>query len=278
LLFVLHLTQVPQYGYVVAGTVLIYGLTDPVEAETIRYVGKTRVDLKTRVRSGYRVGTKVWRWVQTLRRASRKPMAIVLEQGSGDWKARERLWIAKLRAEGAKLLNVCSGGNGSDLRNPLNAEHRAMLGQIPDTHVARLAGLSRETVTYHREAAGIAAAPRSTRTPGPTRFAAGITPHNKRVSDQELLKLVGSLSEHKIADHVGLNRSSVSRRLRRLGVVVRSCSHSRGHGNAKLTHTDAAEIRAAFPGVSAQVLAVQFNVSVCTIYRAIKNDNRKYRT
>lgn len=103
-----------------ARTGYIYGLFEPT-SDLIRYVGQTQQGLRRR-RSGHILGPRrlsahlpVNRWIAKLHAAGQEFEIRALEGPLhvADLDEAERRWIANLRAEGADLLNLCSGGRAS---------------------------------------------------------------------------------------------------------------------------------------------------------------------
>ena len=93
----------------------IYGLTDP--SGEIRYVGKTtypkityRLNIAIAVAKSRPKGL-VGPWIAELLSQGFKPGIVLLEE-TDDENAESR-WIAKLRADGKDLLNLCTGGPGT---------------------------------------------------------------------------------------------------------------------------------------------------------------------
>lgn len=117
--------------------VWIYALCDP-DTEEPRYVGKTggymcdrhKRHIKDAV-SGSRL--PVHSWIRGVIEAN-KPLVIKdLEiVRCGDWAARERHWIQKLRSEGVLLFNVTDGGEGL-AGHKFTAEHRERIAKAMRT-------------------------------------------------------------------------------------------------------------------------------------------------
>lgn len=135
---------------------IIYAITDN---NTPRYIGKTIASLKRRLsthmynaRSG-RCKSPLGNWLRELIKTKRKPFIIPLEQieDNGDWQKAERKWIASCRQNGIPLLNVLDGGNGQHHMIQLKPKFIKLMGIKSDNHIAKLAGCSRKTITYHRE-------------------------------------------------------------------------------------------------------------------------------
>lgn len=99
--------------------VYIYALSHPTTKE-IRYVGKTE-NLKVRYNGHVCLSdfkrTRVAKWIKGLLLVGLKPAMSTLEVvNDKGWQAREVHWIAKLREDGADLLNICPGGEGGSVK------------------------------------------------------------------------------------------------------------------------------------------------------------------
>lgn len=109
--------------------VVIYGLVDP-NTQQIRYVGKTRQKVSSRLSAHLRERSKCHRlnWIKSLQDRGQKPEIIILEEifGAWPWEESERYWIAHGRAEGWPLTNNTSGGDGV---RDLSAETRERMRQ-----------------------------------------------------------------------------------------------------------------------------------------------------
>jgi hypothetical protein len=97
----------------------IYGLSHPGRPGIPRYVGQAAVPLKQRL--GQHLGlargqsrcwhVPVYKWIRKLLRSGRAPTITAIERvRAGRLDDRERYWIARLRQEGHRLLNVLPGG------------------------------------------------------------------------------------------------------------------------------------------------------------------------
>ena len=87
---------------------IIYGLIDSDTLE-LRYVGQTMKPLAERFRKHKRgiYNLHLRRWL-----AKRPVSIIVLERDPADLDEAERYWIAAMRTQGARLLNLTDGGGG----------------------------------------------------------------------------------------------------------------------------------------------------------------------
>lgn len=242
---------------------VIYGLADP-RTQEIRYVGKSK---SVATRRGYRPHTPVGVWLTQLKTEGLKPTVLILEANAeDDWKARERFWIAAFREQGS-ILNVCSGGNGSHDYAPLPEFIAAMLGKIPDEHLAFKMGLTRKAIAYHRKSKGIPAAPRSTRNISPSVFKPGRVPHN-RLNLPDLSDL-GLTSDMEMAERLGVNKSTVRRRRVKRGLPASKIERRHSYKAAKLTTEQVLEIRALHTSMSRIALAKKFSIHLSTLHRIL---------
>lgn len=101
--------------------VTIYGLCDPIDrwkTGEVRYVGKTASYVHERLRSHIYAARKgqlpINRWLRKQLNSGNPLHIIHFERvrPGDDWAERERYWIAKHRADGARLLNLTDGGEG----------------------------------------------------------------------------------------------------------------------------------------------------------------------
>lgn len=115
-------------------TTTIYFLIDP-RTDEIRYVGKTIQDLKTRLQAHMRDTYKCHRvhWLNELKREGLLPRILVVEdiRGAWPWQESERFWIKWAKANGARLTNNTSGGDGVNDLPPETRQRmrQAMLGR-----------------------------------------------------------------------------------------------------------------------------------------------------
>lgn len=126
----------------------IYTLSDPRDG-AVRYVGKTAVSLRVRLRShiynavANGIKTHVYGWIRLLHSLGFAPLIEQIEVVSGDgWAARERHWIAYHRFAGTALTNQTDGGEGTPGRI-VTGEWRAMMselltGRVMDDHTRAL--------------------------------------------------------------------------------------------------------------------------------------------
>ncbi len=93
----------------------IYSLAHPASG-AVRYVGWTRNPEKRLARHIQKARTMevdypVCRWIRKLLHGGLQPVMEILEDGRGEWESVEQKWIARLKSEGAALLNVALGGH-----------------------------------------------------------------------------------------------------------------------------------------------------------------------
>jgi hypothetical protein len=103
---------------VIGNATRIYALCE-FPSQTPRYVGKTIQPLRLRMAAHLQTSRRaarlpVHRWLAKRGRESRQVCIKWLEtvDAGGDWQAAECRWIARLRSEGARLLNLTAGGEG----------------------------------------------------------------------------------------------------------------------------------------------------------------------
>jgi hypothetical protein len=93
-------------------TARIYGLIDPDTME-LRYVGQTQMPwpkrLACHIRAAKKGQTYVHNWINSCVTA---PLLITLERDPMDLDEAERRWIKEMLAQGARLINISSGGAG----------------------------------------------------------------------------------------------------------------------------------------------------------------------
>lgn len=124
----------------------IYALSDCQGAR--RYVGQTRTPVHYRVnrhvadaRRG-RAGLRVTEWIRSIDYQVVSEVLEVVQESDLD--ERERYWIARLKAEGCRLVNSTDGGNGHTPMSiaklsealkgrPKSAEHRAAMSAARST-------------------------------------------------------------------------------------------------------------------------------------------------
>ena len=93
----------------------VYGLASTEAPTLIRYVGQTIRSTEKRLREhithAQRTNYPVNRWIRKVLAAGHRVVLVVLEQNGTPGDA-EIEWIARLKADGARLVNATSGGPG----------------------------------------------------------------------------------------------------------------------------------------------------------------------
>lgn len=251
----------------------IYGLAHP-STGTIRYIGKCVTELRRRLtnheykaRSG-RAQTPIGKWIRRLQAQGLTPIIILLEQVKGSWQEAERRWISELRLHGRRLLNRHPGGNGAHTRSSLAPKFLALLGKISDARIAEMAGLCRETITYHRKRAGVSRSNDRSRSRGT--FVKGQQAHNKLRLSGNVVAMLGVKSDTEIAQEFGLERHAIARHRKERGIKQLKRFSGR---KRKLSRTAIEEIRNKHlshggSGII-KALADKHNVHISTIYKAL---------
>lgn len=94
---------------------IVYTLHDPLVG-AVRYVGVThrpKVRLNEHTCHAYRDRNHRACWIRSLLKQGRRPVLVVVEEGTGDWQAAEKRWIQHYRDQGADLVNATDGGEGT---------------------------------------------------------------------------------------------------------------------------------------------------------------------
>jgi hypothetical protein len=262
----------------------IYALVDP-RTEEIRYVGKSirpksrLSDHVTKVVRGATLGPLAV-WILGILADGLRPEMTILESvGEQRWQDVERKWIATLRESGSRLLNIHPGGNGAHTHASLPTEYQTLLGKIPDGEIARQAGLCRETITYHRNCAGIPPAPREHNS---GEFQAGQEAHNKIEIPTEIISLLGVYSDKELGARVGVSKTRIRAERKKLGIpATKRIYHKKGtaHHNAKLNPQIVGEIRASCvlhdPEFGVAAIANRLGLHPSTVHAIVKGETWK---
>jgi hypothetical protein len=105
----------------------IYTLAHPLTNE-IRYIGKTKYSLKTRLCKHLITYEKNHRanWIRKLQKENLKPIIELLEEVDEDnWKSAEIYWIFQFRTWGFRLLNATEGGETGIISENCRKAHKA---------------------------------------------------------------------------------------------------------------------------------------------------------
>jgi hypothetical protein len=184
----------------------IYYLEDPRNG-ALKYVGKTIQPLQQRLQQHVypaRVGKHNHpkaKWIRSVLADGHLPSIRLLEVVPYDqWRRAEREWATKFRISGADLTNDAPVGGGGERSHSgrMTQDAVAMLGNLPDSQVAMLVGLSTTAVRYHRKVRGI---PRT----GHSRQA-----NPSRLKPTSFIDLLGKLPDDEIAALAGVTRKTVA--------------------------------------------------------------------
>lgn len=142
------------------GKVFIYALCHP-ETKEIRYVGKTKRDLRVRLNAHLceKGDTRKVRWVAVLKETGLIPEVLILEVADEEqWETRECYWIAFYRELGCDLTNLTDGGDGThnlveEARQRLSETRKQMFAD-PEFK-ARMTEVARDTVRRAKISQGL---------------------------------------------------------------------------------------------------------------------------
>lgn len=257
--------------------VIVYGLRHP-RTKVIRYVGKTCQTLAGRVTGhvyqarSWRTRTPVGEWIRRLQLLELRPEGVLLATATDqNWQSIERATIARLKTNGYRLLNINRGGNGAHKRVRLSAEHAAKIGVISDVRLAKLTGLTREAIKYHRNRLGLPAAFQPTR----AGYKTGRIALNATTLPASLVRKLGKQSDYSIACIAGVSRPTITTKRRALGISVytgpKRMPVGEAHHSSKLTEKLVIWLRKQYAkGRSCCGLSRQLNVSMSIVWRAIR--------
>lgn len=259
---------------------IIYGLYDPTN-NLLKYIGKTVSPLRVRLnghiykaRSG-RSKSVASLWILQLlneeKRPIIRPIEIVYDE-TIDWKERETFWIYKFANYGIRLLNTIDGGNGSHYRVVFDESITGKMGKVSDEVIAKEVGLSRATITYHRNRLKIAAMPIKSRKFNPS--TKGKPAHNRTKFSEDLISMMGTVPDHEIAQRAGVERRAVERYRKRNNIKSFSLI-GENHHQAKLSKEDVKNIIQEVKYNTIKTVALKYNVSYHTIYDIVKGRSWK---
>lgn len=260
---------------------VIYSLAHPVTGR-LRYVGKTVVNLKTRLNGhiykarSSRTRTPVGQWIRQILNKGLKPIIEQLAIAVGEsWQAAERRWIETLRERGARLLNLHAGGNGAHTRSTLRSDLIPLLGHISDQRIAERAGLCRETITYHRRRAGITRAYDWSRCGGKR----GQVASNRLILPDEIIANLGKVSDYALANSVGCSKGAIQNARKRQSIAAytgpKRMPTGEQHAGARLTAKIVRLIRQNYTRRCGGELARKYSVSISTIWSIVRQKTWK---
>lgn len=199
----------------------IYVLIDPRDGE-IRYVGRTVQSLEQRLLQHIQKSTKKSHrravWIRDLQANGLVPSIEEVESVSiEDSPEKEKHWTRKLLAEGRQLLNDGIGRGGCNhpkKKITWTPELDALLGTMADAKIAERLGVTRKSVSYRREKLGIPASyDRERNTPPPP-----MGGHNKVELTSDILDLLGTIPDYKLAKKAGVSKKVILSRRQELGI------------------------------------------------------------
>jgi hypothetical protein len=208
--------------------ITIYGLFDPVN-DQCRYIGRTSQSLSRRLyqhirRARKNVNSKS-EWINSLLREGLKPSIKIIELVNiYEWQEAERFWIELLHQFGFNLTNLDKGGRGGTRSHTIQwtSETESMLGVISDERIAKKLGVSRKTISYHREKRRIAASWDRSQKQKPPNMGGW----NRIALKEQDIKKLGTMPDHCLAEEIGVSKSFITKTRLRLGIN----SHSESTG------------------------------------------------
>lgn len=240
-------------------TTYIYVLIDP-RTEEIRYVGKTVNPYKRFYKhySEHETNYKS-RWIEQLRKLDLKPrMEIIEAVATENWQEREIYWIAELRAQGCRLTNVTTGGEGCN-GYVASEEARRKIS-------ARTKG--RKLTDEQRRKLGIASKGRIAGSKNPR---AVLT--TEIVLEIRQKYATGNFDQGDLADEYGISRMQIGKIV--LGRVWKDAGGEikPARDNTKITRDQAAEIRSLYATGewSCKRLGQRFGLSSSMIHLIVTN-------
>jgi len=154
-------------------------------------------------------------WLAEQQNLGRTPRFVVLEETTVEQSGPlERRWVSRLSR--FKLLNAASAGSGNpDKRSAIwNPATDALLGTMSDARLAKKLGCTRKAVAYRRECLELPASfDRTDAVPPPNQGG-----WNKIEPDAQIVQLLGTMSDQKLADLAGVSKRTVARWRKDAGV------------------------------------------------------------
>lgn len=262
--------------------ITIYGIYDPTNNNILKYIGKTTTKLNRRLsnhiyraKSG-RSKSLLSKWILELCDFGYNPVIMTIFVYNDDninWQECEKFWISKFLQSGIKLLNQTVGGNGAHTRIFLNENIYEMLGKVPDNQIAKVAGVSRKCISYHRNKAKISPAPKESYRYNPHTKG---KPSPRRIEFTKKIKnLIGTIPDTKVAKLSGVHVKTILRYRKRNGIkaYVQSGEY---HPKAKLTKQNIKSIFNMYKsGEKIKIIAKINKVSYHTIWDVLSGRSWK---
>lgn len=199
--------------------VTIYLLKCP-DNGIVKYVGKTKNPLSTRLREHIRCALKgipkgsKSDWIRGLLVAGRNPIIEPIEIcGLDNWRERERYWCASYNG----LLNKKAAGGGGDSRKISDDEWdiiKDWIGKISDSRVADMIGVTRKSISYYRKQMGILESGDRSNNKPPPRMGG----HNKKVLSLDVIWALGSMPDHKLAALHNVSKKRIMKERQKYGI------------------------------------------------------------
>lgn len=185
------------------------------------YVGKTSILMERRWanhknKALRKPTTPKEHWLKNILEMGLMPRIKILEEVPIEESSeREIYWALKYGAD-SDLLNCdrVGAGNPGVGRVDWTPEIIALLGKIADSKIAKMVGCERKTVSYRREILGIAASfDLSDMKPPPA-----MGGHNRLDLPREVIELLGTMPDYKLAELAGCDKSVMSRLRKKMGI------------------------------------------------------------
>jgi len=201
----------------------IYALIDPTVNNEIFYVGRTSMKLNYRlyshVRDGRKRRTAKGRRIAKILDSGFKPkisaLATLVDLSIEDIQNTEQSWIDFLGIT-CRLTNTASGkcgGTGNNKKIDWTDEMINRLGKEPDCDLAIEFGCDRKTVEYHRMKSSIS------RCPQQNFVIPSMAGWNRKQFPSSVIDALGRMPDHKLAKIAGVQRTTISRLRKRMGIA-----------------------------------------------------------
>ncbi len=256
---------------------VIYTLSDPA-TDTVKYIGKTSIDLKDRFRRHLNDKARNLRtnWIKSLKKKGLIPKMDVLEvcEGEDHLSEMEIYWIYQFRTWGFKLKNMTNGGDGGVLAKETKlkiSKSRSRLTEEENDELIRKYHLRKYTQKELGSFFGI------TRKAVEFRLKkAGITPErlNKPLNEAQKKSLLkGRGSDMWTPERKEYARIHMRKGLTFKGVVMTEDQKMKiSKGNRKLSDIDVYLIKSLYDsGLSQQKISDMYGVSQVSISQNIRD-------